>query len=372
VRLLYLTDRLSERGGADHHLSQVISASVDDGCEVSVAYGYDDGDAVRRMEVEYRRIRGLSSMVDSGARLGDLPELLVANDVVHVQNIMNPTALAMAVKCGRAVVTVQDHRVFCPGQGKTLNDGRACTVEMTDTVCRECVPDDLYRRSTLVLTRCRLDALRGAEIVVLSRYMAEQLAEVGVTTARVIPPWIEIGPERTDPGSIFVLGGRLVAHKGILDGWKAWDQAGRPLRLVVAGSGPLESELSGADLRGWLDLDDLRSELRNARALIFPSRWQEPFGILGLEALAQGTPVVVAESGGTDDWSGSGCIRVPAGDVPAMADAIRRLAADPEWASELGRAGQSVVCKLFSRDRIAPMLAELYRRVSFSAAVDNR
>ena len=366
MRLLYLTDRLSDRGGADHHLSQVIASSVDDGCQVSVAYGHDDGGTVRRVEVEYRRIRGLSSMVDSGARLGGLEALLAMADVVHIQNIMNPTALAMAVGCGRAVVTVQDHRVFCPGQGKTLNDGRACTVEMMDTACRGCVPDDVYRRSTLALTRRRLDALRGAEIVVLSRYMTEQLAVVGVTPAGVIPPWVEIGPDRTDPGSTFVLGGRLVAHKGIVDGWKAWAQAGRPLRLVVAGSGPLESELSGADLSGWLAPNDLRAALRNARALIFPARWQEPFGILGLEALAQGTPVVVAASGGTDDWSGSGCIRVPAGDVAAMADAIRRLAADPEWALELGREGRSAVSRLFSRDRIAPMLAELYRGIAMS------
>jgi len=366
VRLLYLTDRLSDRGGADHHLAQVIASSIDQGCEVSVAYGRDDGGAVRRMEVDYRRIRGLSGMVDSGARLGDLPDLLATNDVVHVQNIMNPTALAMAVGGGRAVVTIQDHRVFCPGQGKTLSDGSECTVEMSDTICRACVPDDAYRRSTLALTGRRLDAVRGAKIVVLSHYMAEQLAVVGVIPSRVIPPWVEIGPDRTDPGSTFMLGGRLVTHKGIVDGWKAWTRAGRPLRLVVAGSGPLESELAGADLSGWLAPEDLRTALRSARALIFPARWQEPFGILGLEALAQGTPVVVAASGGTDDWSGSGCIRVPPGDVEAMTDAIRRLAADPEWALELGREGRSAVRMRFTRDRIAPMLVELYRSVALS------
>ena len=363
MRLLYLTDRLSDRGGADHHLSQVIASSVDGGCEVCVAFGRDDGGMVRRMEVEYRRIRGLSSLVDSGARLGDLPAMLAASDVVHLQNIMNPTAMAMAVECGHAVVTVQDHRVFCPGQGRTLSDGRPCTVEMTDKACRACVPDDAYRRSTLTLTRRRLDALRGAEVVVLSRYMAEQLEAVGVRQARVIPPWVEIGPDRTDPGSHFVLGGRLVAHKGIVDGWKAWGKAGRPLRLVVAGSGPLESELSGADRKGWLAPEDLRAALRSARALIFPARWQEPFGILGLEALAQGTPVVVAANGGTDEWSGSGCLRVAPGDVTAMSAAIKRLAEDPEFALELGRAGQVAVGEAFSRERIAPRLDELYHQV---------
>ena len=366
MRLLYVTDRLSDRGGADHHLSQVIASSVEAGHRVTVAFGRQEGGIAVTDGVEYHRIRGLSAMVESRSRLGEFVGLLAATDVVHVQNVMNPIALALAVENGRTVVTVQDHRVFCPGQGKTLRNGSACTAGMADAVCHDCVPDDSYRRATLELTRRRLAALRGAEVVVLSQYMAEQLEVVGVTGACVVPPWVEIGSVRSDSGSCFVLGGRLVSHKGILDGWRAWRDADQPLPLVVAGSGPLETELTGTELRGWLAPEDVRVALRRARALIFPARWQEPFGILGLEALAQGTPVVVAESGGTADWSASGCIRVPAGDIDAMATAIRRLTAEPEWALELGREGQSAVRDLFARERIEPILGELYHDVALS------
>lgn len=75
-----------------------------------VAYGRDAPGVVRPVGVECRRIRGLSGMVDSGSRIAGLEALLATADVVHVQNIMNPTALAMAVERGRAVVTVQDTR----------------------------------------------------------------------------------------------------------------------------------------------------------------------------------------------------------------------------------------------------------------------
>lgn len=366
MRLLYLTDRLSDRGGADQHLAQVVSASVQAGHSVTIAFGRDEGGTAVPGSVEFRRVRGLAARVESTGRLGDLGRLLGEAEVVHIQNIMNPVALSMAVETGRAVVTVQDHRVFCPGQGKTLPDGSACVEAMSDAVCGGCLPDELYRRSTLGLTRQRLEALRGAEVVVLSGYMAEQLAAVGVAGAKVVPPWIEIGPERSSPGMSFVLGGRLVKHKGIMDGWRAWHEADCPLPLVVAGSGPLEGDLIGAQHRGWLDPEDLRAELQRARALVFPTRWQEPFGILGLEALAQGTPVVVAESGGTSEWSLSGCIRVPAGDVPAMSAAVRRLAADPRYALELGRRGQRAVGDAFARERVAPKLAEIYARVCSS------
>jgi len=364
VRLLYLTDRLSNRGGADHHLAQVIASSVEAGHEVMVAFGRDEGGVTGHDGVEYHRIRGLFSMVESSSRLGELADLLAAADVVHIQNVMNPTALAMAVDGGGAVVTVQDHRVFCPGQGKTLVDGSVCTAAMADAVCRDCIPDDAYRRATLELTRRRLAALRGAEVVVLSRYMADQLEVMGVAGARVIPPWVEVGPDRTIPGSFFLLGGRLVAHKGILDGWRAWQEANESLPLVIAGAGPLESKLLGTELCGWLTPEDLRAALRRARALIFPSGWQEPFGILGLEALAEGTPVIVAASGGTAGWSGDGCIRVRGGDVAAMAGAVCRLAGDADLALQLGREGQRAVARRFNRSQLEPKVLELYEELA--------
>jgi len=362
VRLLYLTDRLSDRGGADHHLSQVVRSSIAAGHRVTIGFGRDERGGERLDGVEIHRVRGLASRVDSASGLKDLQGLLDAADLVHMQNVMNPTAMRAAAAHDHLVVTVQDHRVFCPGPGKRLPDGAACREVMSDDVCRTCLPDAVYRRSTLDLTRQRLAAVESATLVVLSRYMADELARVGRSDAAVVPPWVGPGPPRETPGSGFVLGGRLVDHKGVVDGWRAWCLAGRVQPLVVAGSGPLADALDGADRRGWLTSAELHRVLAGARALLFPSRWQEPFGMLGVEALAWGTPVVVADSGGTTDWSGAGCLHVPVGDVAAMADAIRRLAADPDLAAELGRRGHASVATTYSRRRIEPRLHELYRR----------
>ena len=176
-----------------------------------------------------------------------------------------------------------------------------------------------------------------------------------------MPPWVEPGPVRTGSGRTFLLGGRLVAHKAPLDGWRAWLAAGRPLPLEVAGEGPLAAALEGCRMLGWLDRDGLARALGRARALVFPTRWQEPFGILGLEALAAGVPVVVMDSGGTDEWSRTGCLHVPPGDVTAMAEALCALAGDPDEAVRLGGEGRAFVAERFSRARIEPLLAGLYR-----------
>ena len=309
-------------------------------------------------------VRGLAAALASTARLVRLDELLATAEVVHVQNVMNPVALARAVATGRALVTVQDHRMFCPGPGRTLPEGARCRLPMSDAMCHDCLPDNSYRRRSLELTAARREALRGARLVVLSQYMADELAGAGLPGAVVLPPWVEPGPERIDAGHGFVLGGRLVAHKAPLDAWRAWRQAESTQPLVVAGAGPLEALLEGADRLGWLTGTLLRATLRRARALLFAARWQEPFGILGLEALAEGTPVVVADVGGTTDWSEAGCLRVPGGDIGAMTDAIRRLDADPDLALRLGREGRAAVAERFSQSRLEPPLHALWHAVT--------
>jgi glycosyltransferase involved in cell wall biosynthesis len=363
VHILYLTDRLGLRGGADHHLLQTIDAAVTAGHEVTVACGRRDPDLGLRPEISVVRIRGLATAVESRARLDGLDGLLERAEVVHVQNVMNPHVLRVSAATGRAVATVQDHRVFCPAMGKTLPDRTRCQNPMGEAVCCSCLLEPEYLARTLELTRQRRDALRGARLIVLSAYMAAELEEVGLPGAEVISPWIAPGTEAPEQGAAFLLAGRLVSHKGVLDAWRAWRSSGTETPLRVAGAGRLETELEGADLLGWLGETDLKAELRGARALLFPTYWQEPFGILGPQALAEATPVIVAESGGSSEWSGAGCIRVPAGDVSAMAEAIASLDQCPDEAIRLGQEGREAVTAGFSRADLEARLLAVYDEV---------
>jgi glycosyltransferase involved in cell wall biosynthesis len=364
VRILYLTDRLSLRGGADQHLLQVVRATAEAGARVTVAFGRSDSDALLPDGVVGERVKGLASSVASTARLGNLERLLREQDAVHVQNVMNPVALGIAVHTGRAAVTVQDHRVFCPALGKTLPSGERCRQAMSEQACAACLPDLAYLGRALQLTTARRDALRGARLLVLSRYMADELEAEGLPGAEVLPPWVTASPEKTEAGTAFLLGGRLVRHKGVLDGWRAWRAAATQLPLRLAGTGPLEGEMHGCDRLGWLHQDALRRALSSARALLFPTFWQEPFGMLGLQALAEGTPVIVAESGGSSEWSEAGCLLVAPGDIDAMATAIARLSEDPGLAVVLGCDGQRFVSARFARPALERRLMEIYAELA--------
>ena len=353
MRILHLVDRLSRRGGADQHLRDVVRAQRLNH-RVTVAFGSQH--CREPAGARAVKVRGLSGKVASAAGLQGLASLLDDADVVHVHNVMNPVALEQVCLTGRAVVTVQDHRVFCPGPGKTRPSGERCTARMTLDACAACFEDDGYAERTLKLTQHRLAALRQAQaVVVLSNYMAAELAAEGVS-ATVIPPWVDVADEVGDhPREAYIVGGRLVRHKAPGEAVQAWKTSGTDQPLRVAGAGPLAVE--GLNL-GWLPREALHRELRQARALLFPCRWQEPFGILGLEALAQGTPVVAWDRGGVRDWAGAGCLLV---DGPEQAaEAISRLDADPQLRFQLGAEGQALAREGFGRAVLLARLADVY------------
>ncbi|HET9314914.1 MAG TPA: glycosyltransferase family 4 protein [Vicinamibacteria bacterium] len=334
MRVLHLSDRLSDRGGAYQHLLGVIEEQVGRRHEVVLAVGRkDDGFAA---PCEVRTVAGLDARTGVDTDLDALADALEP-DVVHVHTVVNPGVLRWAGRRG-AVITVQDHRYFCPGRGKWTLAGEPCHIAPARDACAACFEDAAYFDSIWDVTAERLEALRPMRVVVLSRYMRDELTAAGLDAARisVVPPFVRELPRASaanGPACVLFVG-RLVAGKGPLEAAEAWRDSGVDLPLLVAGAGPLRPELErlGAHVLGWVDRPGLASLLGRACVLVMASRWQEPFGIAGLEALGAGVPVAAWDSGGVREWHpGEGL--APWGDVPALARAIReqvgRRAAPP-------------------------------------------
>lgn len=313
MRVLHLADRLSGRGGADWHLLGVIHHQRARHA-VGLAVGRRDGTVADPCAVQV--IPGLDARdgrpVDTAALEAWQP------DIVHLHNVVNPEVLRWAA--GRpALVTVQDHRAFCPGRGKLTAGGHLCRRAMGEAACAPCFTDDAYFRRLFALTRERLQALARLPVVVLSHYMRRELLAAGLDGDRVhvVPPFVfaldRDAPADGPPCVLFV--GRLVAAKGVFDAVRAWRAAGVPLPLLMAGTGSGRQALErlGVEVTGWLDRRRLAGTYRRARAVLFPPRWQEPFGIVGLEALSLGIPVAAWRSGGVAEWH-------PDADLPAWGD----------------------------------------------------
>jgi glycosyltransferase involved in cell wall biosynthesis len=193
-------------------------------------------------------------------------------------------------------------------------------------------------------------ALReAARTLVASRYMAEQAEMHGAPRLRVrqlpLPtPFAGAGPlPRADDPPIVLYPSRLTSLKGIEPTLEAFARIRADARLVVAGTGILAGRVAAAVaahpardrilLAGHLTLDGLREAFGRATVVVMPVLWPEPFGLVGIEALALGRPVVATDTGGVGEWAHEdlGVLRIARPTPSLLAEAIERVLTDPSW-----------------------------------------
>ncbi|HEY3978707.1 MAG TPA: glycosyltransferase [Streptosporangiaceae bacterium] len=209
----------------------------------------------------------------------------------------------------------------------------------------------------------------------------------GVDTAHFGPPaagWRSPdGARRWSGGaSRIVTIGRLVRRKGVDTVIAAL--AGVPgAELIVAG-GPAAGQLAGdaeaQRLRGVAEAHAVARRVRftgqvphqtvpallRSADLVVSDPWYEPFGIVPLEAMACGTPVVVSAVGGHLDTvvDGRTGLLVPPRNPAALAGALRRLLADPDRRAAMGAAGTERARSRYRWGRIAEETLTVYERVA--------
>jgi glycosyltransferase involved in cell wall biosynthesis len=101
---------------------------------------------------------------------------------------------------------------------------------------------------------------------------------------------------------------------------------------------------------------------RRCKIALVPSVWPEPFGIVAIEAMASGRPVIASRTGGLVDIvvDGETGLLVPPGDVPALQQALWTLLADPELRGRMGQAARLKV-KEFTASAIVGQIEDAYR-----------
>lgn len=144
---------------------------------------------------------------------------------------------------------------------------------------------------------------------------------------------------------------------------------GTTLRIAGPTDGHLDAllaiahELGVADriMTGAVPRDQLAAVYREADVCLFPSRWDEPFGLVPLEAMTQATPVVATRQGGSAEFliDGENCLAIPVDDVDATVSAVTRLAADPTLRRRVAAAGLTTVAAYDVR-RFADRLESLH------------
>jgi len=200
--------------------------------------------------------------------------------------------------------------------------------------------------------------------IAISHAQKAQLLRMGIPAGNiyVVPHFLdvaenEVPPIRQDGYALFL--GRLSAEKGVAQLLEAWRQVHYPgARLVIAGKGPEEEKLrefarakrlSNIEFRGFVPAVAQTALWAGARFLVAPSIWEEPFGLVVLEAWAHGRPVLTSNRGSFPEMiDGGGLLCSP--DSPAeLAEAIQKMFEPTDLVSNMADAGQKQLRTKFSR-----------------------
>jgi len=198
-----------------------------------------------------------------------------------------------------------------------------------------------------------------------SRFMHDELVmnEFDSDQIHRIPPCVK-HPDREptpvpDNNEILYVG-QLIKGKGVDLLLKSLKHVIEPFHLTIAGSGNAEDSLKQltedleledrVDFSGWIIPEELDRLYDQCRILAVPSRWAEPFGMIGLEAMQRARPVVGFDVGGIPDWLETGVTgyTVPEADVQKFAAALNRLLDDHPTAQKFGEQGRKKLEAEFS------------------------
>jgi glycosyltransferase involved in cell wall biosynthesis len=350
VRLLIVSDWMTSPGGTEVYVTNLRQWLRDAGDDVKLlTCGAGDGDGA-----DIRAFGSDNVMAQSALQLyNPLAVRTVRRSVrefrpdaafvAHFAYHLSPAVLG-ALADVPTVVSMMDYKAVCPLGTKLLPGGSICG-RPAGVACRQekCVGALHWLRDQprYALIRSRV---RQASVVCASAWVRAELKRNGIES-ECIPIPVK-GPaagyaRRPASTPTFVYLGRLSREKGVdvlIRAFGVVSSRHPAARLRIVGDGPMHNELerlaasvglaSNIDFRRRVPPDDVDALLADAWALVAPSVWAEPYGLVAPEAILRGVPVIATRRGGFADSVDDGVtgLLVENGDADALARALDDVA----------------------------------------------
>jgi glycosyltransferase involved in cell wall biosynthesis len=390
LRLAFLTPDWTPNGGIATYVRLVSAAFAAAGHDVLVLHGHaSDGAAPAGVAVS--RMRGFSHSAfgpSAEAGVADAMDQLLAfrPDVVHLHGLNNIPLERRILAEFPAIKTFHTFD-FCPSGNKYHHaTDHACTFPTGAA----CLPRQLYLRCTLSKRPAvwwsqydraeRLNAHNQsyARWIVASDYVKQEAVRTGYAQERidVVPCFTTLPAVVTQPRKGHVLFvGRLVREKGADLLFDALALLKGNWKCTVVGDGIASAAVRqhararGLDGRvtfaGWLNGNALSAAFDDASVVAVPSRWPEPFGLVGIEAMAHARPVVAFRVGGIPDWLADGVTGhlVEPGDVRDFSARLDKVLQSPGDAAIMGARGRARVESDYTADTHLRQLSPIYRQL---------
>ena len=299
-----------------------------------------------RLAAAFQGIWNRPAAAELGKLLAGLPP---DKTIIHVHGwakALSPLIAVPIAKSGLpAVFTLHEFFLSCPNGGfYNYQKSKVCPLTPLSLECwlTHCdarnYPRKLWRNARLLFAQRVMHlAERFSDFITLSEFQCKIAAPYIPAHARLHrlsnPVSVEdLGPKLDPTAGDIIFVGRLSPEKGAF----LFAEAARKIGLVpvFVGDGAIAAELAArfpeARILGWQTEEKVRTLMRAARALVFPSLWYEGQPLTVLEAKALGLPIVVADNcAGSDEVeNGVTGLWFKSGDVDDLARALTKLRDD--------------------------------------------
>lgn len=310
----------------------------------------------------------------------------ICPDVIYVHRVSGLRAIEELREAGVPVVRFfHDYKPFCLREHKYKPIRLRTCNQAIGWRCYPCLgfinrthtfPGIHLRRLGPFWSEIRVNQQLDA-IATGSQHMVDHLIAHGFDPQKThrlyyysLPP----GPHKPvrQEDDLLLFAGQLHTGKGLDVLLKAMTLTRAPARLVIVGTGPQAEHLKQlsqslglggrVSFEGWLPSSDLWRHYLRATCAVVPSRFPEPFCMVGTEAMSYARPVIGTAVGAIPEWLEDRVtgILVPPNDSNALAHAIDHIVENPQQAAEMGKTGGERYHERFAPDKHISTLLALF------------
>jgi len=386
MKILVVCDYYQYLGGAEQYVLSLIEHLESLGQKICIVYGQETQDTLKiqgRGEYFIPAVIEENPINKSENKILDKIVQEENPNIIYVQNVKNPYVIQYLSRQKPVVRFVHDLSLFCLNWRKILPSkdiicpypaGLRCIFNAYSSRCISRNPWISFRKWRFNKKQLKINRQLD-KLIVASFYMKTCLIQNGFSPDRieVIPYYTEPKNfDRVDFKNFLLFVGRIHETKGLQHLLMALKACPDEIKLIVIGEGDYMSKIEilisqnkldqRVEFLGWRSQEKLQEYYLNCLALVVPSLWPEPFGIVGIEAMSYRKPVIAFDVGGISDWleDGANGFLVERNNIDALAEKINFLYFNTEKAIQMGEEAEIKFKNLFTKDRHTKSLLKIF------------